>query len=136
MSKKEFVCEAIQRLGFKPEIDEDGDVFFFFQMKKLFVVIGEEEEPMVSVVHPIVAELDGEDDVSLAMAVINRVNRSRWLSKLYLDRSFEYVSATVDFIYHDEHSFDFCFKKALDNLKCVKRYYNKTKSELMSSLED
>ena len=36
MTKKEMVMEAIESLGYKPYIDDDGDICVRFQMKNIY----------------------------------------------------------------------------------------------------
>ena len=36
MTKKEMILEAIESLGYKPHVDDDGDVCVRYQMKNIF----------------------------------------------------------------------------------------------------
>ena len=44
MTKKEMILEAIESLGYKPHVDDDGDICVRFQMKSIFFLTGQEEE--------------------------------------------------------------------------------------------
>ena len=34
MTKKEMIIEAIESFGYKPVVDDDGDIYVRYQMKK------------------------------------------------------------------------------------------------------
>ena len=38
MTKQEKVVSILQSLGFKPQIDEEGDIFIRYQMKTFYVM--------------------------------------------------------------------------------------------------
>ncbi len=136
MEKTEMVKGSLRRLGYEPEIDEDGDVIFMCQMKQFYVGIGSLEDQFLSVVHPVVNVLGEDDPPSLAMAVCNRMNRRLKLMKAYVEPKMERVEASVDFYYFDEDSLDTNMQCALELLGCARRIYNNTKLDLTKSLSD
>ena len=38
MNKKELILQTLEKMGYKPEIDEDGDIQIRYQMKTIFVL--------------------------------------------------------------------------------------------------
>lgn len=38
MTRHEMVVSVLQSLGFKPQIDDDGDIFVRYQMKTFYVM--------------------------------------------------------------------------------------------------
>lgn len=47
MTKKDLVVKALESMGYKPKIDNDGDVMFHYQMKLIYTrhTDGREELP-------------------------------------------------------------------------------------------
>ena len=43
-NKKEMILQVLEKMGHKPEIDNDGDIQLRYQMKTIFVLIGNEDE--------------------------------------------------------------------------------------------
>lgn len=44
MTKKEMILEAIESLGYKPHVDDDGDICVRFQMKNMRCSPGEKPD--------------------------------------------------------------------------------------------
>jgi hypothetical protein len=36
MEKRELILSVIEKLGYTPLVDDDGDVYIYYQMKKVF----------------------------------------------------------------------------------------------------
>ena len=45
MTKKEMIAEAVESLGYKPVVDDDGDICVRYQMKNIYFMTGQDEEP-------------------------------------------------------------------------------------------
>ena len=58
MSKKELILKTLEKMGYSPEVDNDGDIMLCYQMKQSYVMTGNEEEPYVSVMLPQYQESD------------------------------------------------------------------------------
>ena len=58
MSKKELILKTLEKMGFSPEMDNDGDIMLCYQMKHIYVMTGDEDEPYVSVMLPHFHEID------------------------------------------------------------------------------
>ena len=58
MTKKEMILEAIEGLGYKPHVDDDGDICVRFQMKSIFFLTGQEEEQYISAILPQFSEVN------------------------------------------------------------------------------
>ena len=44
MNKRELILRVIEGLGYKPQVDDDGDVKIRYQMKTIFVLVGDEDD--------------------------------------------------------------------------------------------
>ena len=68
MTRHEMVVSVLQSLGFKPQIDDDGDIFVRYQMKTFYVMgTNSDDEDYLVVVFPQMYEVnEGEETKVLA----------------------------------------------------------------------
>lgn len=123
-----MITAAIDSLGYNPQIDGDGDIFVYYQMKSIYFMTGQEEEKYVAIILPQFAEVkDGEE--ALTLAVCNKMVREIKLTKVYIDQTLKNVSASCEFFYTDEE----CLKKSIDQslniLGVMRSTFQKTKAE-------
>lgn len=52
MNKKELILKTLEKMGYSPELDGDGDIMLHYQMKAIYVLTGDEDEPYVSMMLP------------------------------------------------------------------------------------
>ena len=125
MTKREQVMAVIESLGYKPKVDEEGDVYFSFQLKTLIVVLGDEEDPYVSIVLPLFAQvLEDDHDHVLALETCNTLTRELKSIKVYVE-SERYISASCEFFYTDEDCLRFCLERFLPMLSIISKLFNK-----------
>lgn len=122
MTKKEMVMAALERLGYSPQSDEDGDVVVRYQMKNILILIGEEGDPYLSMILPCFNDVN-EGEIAQALAISNKVSRELRLVKLFVEPSLESVSASCEFYYTDEESLNFCIERSLTTLGLVRTVY-------------
>lgn len=122
MNKKELIQSVLTKMGYSPEVDNDGDIMFRYQMKTIYVMIGDEEEPFITLTYPQFYEIEeGEDD--LVLAVCNKLTRSLKLLKVFIDQTYKNVSTTCDFYYINEESLEQNMEHALDIIGIVRTYF-------------
>ena len=104
MTKKELIMSTLEeKMGYCPEIDEDGDIKVAYQLKTIYVMTSEDDEPYVSVMLPQFHEIeDGKE--TLALAVCNKMSRELKFAKVYIDQTFKHVTATCEFFYSGKKS--------------------------------
>jgi hypothetical protein len=129
MNKKELILQTLEKMGYKPEIDDDGDVTLRYQLKRLFVLLGDENEQYTSVLLPQFYEMD-EGEEPLILAVCNKMNRELKMVKLYIDQTFKNVSAVCEFFFTDENSLQQSLSRSLDLLGVVRSVFRKNRKEL------
>ena len=129
MNKKELILQTLEKMGYKPEIDDDGDVTLRYQLKRLFVLLGDENEQYTSVLLPQFYEMD-EGEERLVLAVCNKMNRELKMVKLYIDQTFKNVSAVCEFFFTDENSLQQSLSRSLDLLGVVRSVFRKNRKEL------
>lgn len=128
MTKQEMIMEAVASLGYVPQVDPDGDVLVRYQLKNIYVLVGQEDDPYVSVMLPQLAEVE-EGEEKLALAICNKLTRDLKLAKLYLDHSLKSVSASCEFYYSDMENMMNSLQHALTILGLVTREYVKNLQE-------
>ena len=129
MNKKELIIQILEKLGFKPEIDDDGDIMVRYQMKTIYVFVGDEEDSYVAVLLPQFHEIeDGEE--TLVLATCNKMTRELKLAKVFVDHTFKNVSASCEFYYANEESLEHSLDKSLQMLGIVRSQFRKNKTEL------
>ncbi|MBR4562851.1 MAG: hypothetical protein IKO26_00145 [Paludibacteraceae bacterium] len=122
MNKKELIQSVLTKMGYSPEVDNDGDIMFRYQMKTIYVMIGDDEEPFITLTYPQFYEIEeGEDD--LVLAVCNKLTRSLKLLKVFIDQTYKNVSTTCDFYYINEESLEQNMEHALDIIGIVRTYF-------------
>ena len=129
MSKKELILKTIEKMGFSPEMDNDGDIMLCYQMKHIYVMTGDEDEPYVSVMLPQFHEID-EGQETLVLAVCNKMTRELKLAKAYIDQTFKNVTATCEFFYANEESLEQNLRNSLQMLGVVRTVFRNDLAEL------
>lgn len=131
MNKRELILRVIEGLGYKPQVDDDGDVKIRYQMKTIFVLVGDEGDTYTLLTMPNFYDVeDGAEHI--ALAVCNKLTRDLRLAKVYVDQTFKYVSANCEFYYTDEASLKLNIESSLKILGVVRTLYKKTRDELLS----
>ena len=130
MTKKELIMSTIkEKMGYCPEIDEDGDIKVAYQLKTIYVMTADDDEPYVSVMLPQFHEIeDGEETVTLA--VCNKMTRELKFAKVYIDRTFKHVTATCEFYYSGKKSLLQNLERALELLSVVRSVFRNDMEEL------
>ena len=129
MSKKELILKTLEKMGYSPEVDNDGDIMLCYQMKHIYVMMGDEDEPYVSVMLPQFHEID-EGQETLVLAVCNKMTRELKLAKVYIDQTFKNVTATCEFFYANEESLEQNLRNSLQMLGVVRTVFRNNLAEL------
>ena len=128
MTKKEMILEAIESLGYKPHVDDDGDICVRYQMKSIFFLTGQEEEQYISAILPQFSEIQ-EGEETMTLAICNKVSREIKLAKVYIDQTLKSVTASCEFFYTDMDSLRNNVEHSLNILGMVRSTYFKIRSE-------
>lgn len=129
MNKKELILKALEKMGYNPELDSDGDIMLHYQMKTIYVMTSDEEEPYISMMLPQFQEIeDGQE--TLVLAVCNKMTRELKLVKVYIDQTFKNVTATCEFFYANEESLEQNLRNSLQMLGVVRTVFRNDMAEL------
>lgn len=129
MTKKELVYSVLQKMGYNPILDDEGDLVIRYQLKNIWVMVSGDDEPYVSVILPQFHEIE-EGNETLVLASCNRVTRDVKLVKVYIDQTLKNVTASCEFYYTDEESITLGLSKSLRLLGMIRSYFRKTMLEL------
>ena len=130
MSKKELIMSTLeQKMGYCPEIDEDGDIKFAYQLKTIFVMTADDDEPYVSVMLPQFHDIE-EGKETVALAVCNKMTRELKFAKVYIDQTFNHVTATCEFYYSSKKSLLQNLERALELLGVIRTVFRNDMDEL------
>ena len=100
-----------------------------YQMKAIYVMTGDEEEPYISMMLPQFHEID-EGKETLVLAVCNKMTRELKLVKVYIDQTFKNVTATCEFFYANEESLEQNLRNSLQMLGVVRTVFRNDMAEL------
>ena len=129
MNKKELILKTLEKMGYSPEVDNDGDIMLHYQMKTIYVMTSDEEEPYISMMLPQFQEIeDGQE--TLVLAVCNKMTRELKLAKVYVDQTFKSVTATCEFYYANEESLEQNLRNSLQMLGVVRTVFRSDMAEL------
>lgn len=127
--KKELILKTLEKMGYSPEVDNDGDIMLHYQMKTIYVLTGDEEEPYISMMLPQFHEVE-EGQETLVLAVCNKMTRELKLAKVYIDQTFKNVTATCEFYYANEESLEQNLRNSLQMLGVVRTAFRNNMAEL------
>ena len=130
MNKKELILKTLEKMGHNPEVDNDGDIMLHYQMKTIYVLTGEEEEPYISMMLPQFHEVE-EGQETLVLAVCNKMTRELKLAKVFIDQTFKNVTATCEFYYANEESLEQNLRNSLQMLGVVRTVLRNNMAELV-----
>lgn len=129
MKKKELILATLEKMGYSPEVDNDGDIKLLYQMKTIYVMTGDEEEPYISMMLPQFYEIeDGQE--TMVLAVCNKLTRELKLAKVYVDQTFKNVTATCEFFYANNEALEQNLRNSLQMLGVVRTVFRKDLAEL------
>lgn len=124
MTNKEQIYNVLERLGYKPQYDDDGDILIRYQLKLLlFLTQDDDEEHFVNVTLPQFSSVpDGQE--LLYLAACNKLSRDTKMAKVFIDHTFKNVTATCEFFFDDEKTLEKNIIRALRILSIMRTAYN------------
>lgn len=129
MTKKELIMMTLKKMGYSPELDNDGDIVLHYQMKYIYVMTGDDEEPYVSMMLPQFHEIeDGQE--TLVLAICNKMARELKLVKVYVDHTFQNVTASCEFFYANKKALEQNLNHSLMVLGVVRTVFRTNMAEL------
>jgi len=121
--------ETLNKMGYNPIQDEDGDILFYYQMKAIYVIIADEDESYVSLLLPQFNEIE-EGKEALVLAVCNKMTRELKMAKVYIDKTFKNVTCTCEFYFANEESLVQNLTNSLKLLGIIRTLYRNEYAEM------
>lgn len=120
---------TLNKMGYNPIQDEDGDILFYYQMKAIYVIIADEDESYVSLLLPQFNEIE-EGKEALVLAVCNKMTRELKMAKVYIDKTFKNVTCTCEFYFANEESLVQNLTNSLKLLGIIRTLYRNEYAEM------
>ena len=130
MNKRELVKNVLEVMGYKPMVDDDGDIAFHYQMKTIYVLGTQQEESKYLVVMlPQFHEIHEGEEIK-TLTVCNKLTRDVTLAKVFIDKTLKDVTACCEFYFCDEECLDTQLKHSLEILGQIRSVFYKALEEL------
>lgn len=130
MTMKEEITKVLERMGYRPDIDNDGDIYFWYQMKAVYVLTNDEDN-YVSIMLPQFYDID-EGQEALILTVCNKMTRELKMVKVFMDHTFKSVTGTCEFFYSSEEEFKQNMGRTLEVFGVLRTLFRMKKKELES----
>lgn len=134
MQKLELVLEILNEMGYQTTVSDEGNVCFLYELKTLYVLINEPDNQFLSVYFP-QFEVVKESDMVKTLTLCNKLTRELKIIKVFIDESFESVSASCEFYYARKKDLKGCIERALDIFSIIKTIFKMNKESLIKDLE-
>lgn len=123
MTKKEQIISVLEGMGYRPRVDGDGDITMAYQLKQLFFMTSEDEDDLfISVLLPQFYKIE-EGMIKKNLAICNGMTQDVKLAKFFIDKTWQYVSASCDFFYSDEKTLKQNIKTSLELCSIIRLVY-------------
>lgn len=124
-----MIMAAIEANGYKPQVDDEGDLYVHYQLKTIYFLDGSDDDQYVVAILPQFAEVTEGEEIQ-TLAVCNKETREIKLAKVFIDQTFKHVSASCEFFYTDSECLKVCVGHALNVLGMVRSTYAKMMAEV------
>lgn len=130
MNKKTQITNTLERMGFTPHVDEEGDIYIMYQLKHIFFLTTEDEADLfISMYLPTFCEIpEGEDH--LYMSACSTISRDTKILKVYVDKTGKHIGASCDFYFNNEETLEMNISKALPIFAIVRSIFRSCVEEL------
>lgn len=129
MTKRETVMNALEAMGYKPQVDNDGDIYLYYQLKAIYVLETQQEDSdYLAVVLPMFYEMKEGEEVK-TLAACNKATRELRQIKVFVDRTLKDVTASCEFYYCDEQCLRSQLERSLDYLGKIRTVFKNYMTE-------
>lgn len=130
MTKKEMIMTTLEKMGYNPETDNEGDIMFHYQLKTVFVIVGDEDDPYVSMILPQFYEIEDDKEV-IILAVCNKMTRDLKMAKVFIDHTYKKVSSSCEFYYTSKKSLEQNLRNSLNIFGVIRSLFKEELEELL-----
>lgn len=111
--KKEFYFEYLSKEGFKPSLDDDGDINFKHEGRWLYLMFGDEHEHFLQIVAPYVFDVDEKNETD-ALKACSAINMQYMVTKAFVAK--ESVFMTIEMFLNNAEDLKGIFYDCLGSL--------------------
>lgn len=112
MTNKELVAKVFDEIGYSIRSDEEGNMFVCYQMKNIYISLGECDDLYIVMTLSRFWEFDEEDE-HLMLEVCNKLTHDFRMVKVCVDSDSNTISAYSGFYYSDERSLTLSIENSL-----------------------
>ncbi|MBQ6731619.1 MAG: hypothetical protein IJR06_00655 [Paludibacteraceae bacterium] len=134
MQKLELVLDILKEMGYQTTVSDEGIVCFMYELKTLLVLMDEPDNQYLSIHFPQFEDVK-ESDLIQTLTLCNKLTRELKIIKVFIDESFESVSASCEFYYARKKDLKGCIERALDIFSIIKTIFKMNKESLIKDLE-
>lgn len=127
--KKQRIMTLLEELGYKPKLDEDGDVCLRYEMKSFYFMPGVDLDDYMTVWFPQFISIP-EDEVPQFLAISNKCSREMRMAKVYVDSTMASVSASCEFYFNNEESQKYLMQQSIETLARIRSAFYKIQADL------
>lgn len=113
--------DFLEKEGFRPTIDDEGDLLFKAEGMGLFVSFEEKDEPFVRMVLPNFWPIDSSEECDEAQKAALKVTKETKVAKVFIVR--DNVWATIEAFYETADSFAAVFHRSLGAVRAAARSF-------------
>lgn len=124
-----MAIQVVKELGYKPIIDNDGDVFFRVQLKGFYILGTRNDNDLISVHFPQFWDIEEGEDVKY-LAACNKLTRELKLVKTFIDDSLKSVSASCEFYCTNMESMRNNIEHSIKILCIIRSIFRRTLNDL------
>ena len=126
--------DILEKMGYKSELDQDGDIRIRYQMKNLYVYVIEDGETFLSVQLPQFYMIK-DDEEALAVAACNKLTREMKMVKIYIEVNYTYVTAECHFFDTNEEALEMNLRHSLRILGSIRTRFREKLTEIREMVE-
>lgn len=129
MDSKEIVMQALREKRLNPTIDEDGDIVFKWQLKKLCFITKHLDQNFLHLLLPCFRDVEEGNEV-LELATCNKVTRDIRYLKTFVLPDGKSISASMELLFVDEASLRKAIDTSLELIGTARSIYRTAREEL------
>lgn len=124
MAENAYVMNALRELHYVPQLDEDDEMYIWYQMKKVYFHVNEAKDPnYVNMWLDKVGDVEKGEEL-LYLTACNRATREMKSLKYYLDEEMSEVQVNIGFYYLGPDSLRYAIGKYLALMGVACREYH------------
>ncbi|WP_257658969.1 YbjN domain-containing protein [Parapedobacter lycopersici] len=113
----------LQKQGYQPEIDSDGDIEFKAEGNTFYIIVDEDDLESFRILYPSFWEIESLSEKAQVYNVVNYINRTTKIAKAYLNSSEDNVSMDVNIFIAEPEDFKPHFRRMVNLLIAERREF-------------